>query len=125
MASPQTKLLTPPEAAELFAAVGLAKHHAKWISDQIDRGRINCVLINNRRYVREDMIEEMISGWIEAAGSSNPIKSRAKPTPIDIDPEEERRVLRDALAKYKVLPAIEPSTYYTKDIIATVDFGKK
>lgn len=64
----EPQLLTTAEAAKLFQAAGLTDISEKWLSDQIDRGKVPTVVVARKRRVRSDIINAMIDSWFEAAG---------------------------------------------------------
>ena len=62
-----TKLLTGDQAVAFLHERGLVDLDAKWMRNQMDRGRIPCTIVARRRRVRQDYLQVMIDNWIREA----------------------------------------------------------
>lgn len=89
------KLLTPVEASKLLQAVGLVDLGAKWLTDQMSRGKIPYIIVAGKRRIRSDYIDKMIDDWFNGAGGKYFQRKRNKPdtTTTEVGREEKTQFI--------------------------------
>ncbi len=63
----ELRFLTVEGCVERLHAVGLTDLNAKWVQDQISRGKLPRVIIARKRRVRSDKLDEFIKRWMREA----------------------------------------------------------
>jgi hypothetical protein len=64
---PVSNLLDGGQVAQKFQSFGLRDLNARWVKGQADRGMLPYVVVNRKRRYREDLIDQIIQQWSDAA----------------------------------------------------------
>lgn len=61
------QLWSIPQAVEYLKSRGLTDINEKWIKNRCDRGLMPYTVVGNKRRIRSDVLEKIVSNWIRDA----------------------------------------------------------